>query len=196
MALKGQLTKASFLEWDSMLLLLKKLERDAEYKFQLLIAIGCYTGLRAGDLLKLRWCDVYGKMDILEVTEGKTKKVRRIKINPNLAEIITRMHEKMNISDDSELLFLNKTRTKAINIQYINRKLKDIASKYKLSIPINSISSHVFRKTLGRHVWELNGYSEKSLLLLGDLFRHSSVKITKIYLGIKEEEIGEVYLNL
>lgn len=196
MALKGQLTKASFLEWDTMLILLQKLERDAEYKFELLIAIGCYTGLRIGDLLKLRWCDVYGETDILEVKEGKTKKTRKIKLNPSLVEIITRLHQKMNIADDSELLFANKTKAKAINVQYVNRRLKEIALRYNLPIPTNSISSHMFRKTLGRHVWAINNYSERSLTLLSDLFVHSSIKITKIYLGIKEEEIGEVYLNL
>jgi integrase len=195
MALKGQSTKASYLEWDSMLVLLQKLERDEQYKFQLLIATGCFTGLRIGDLLKLRWSDVYNRED-LELTEGKTKKVRRIKINPNLSDITTRLHEKMGIRDDEELLFINKTGTKAINIQYINRRLKEIASKYNLQIPPNSTSSHLFRKTLGRHVWTTNNYSEKSLLLLSELFNHSSVSVTKIYLGLKQEEIGDVYLNL
>jgi integrase len=194
MALKGQTTKASYLDWNSMLVLLQKLERDGEYKFQLLFAVGCFTGLRIGDILKLRWLDVIN-CNSLELVEGKTKKIRKIKLNPALVEIITRLHEKMGIENDDELLFANKTKTKAFNIQYINRKLKEIAKKY---MPANriSISSHLFRKTLGRHVWELNNYSEKSLLLLGELFNHSSIKITKIYLGIKEEEIGDVYLNL
>jgi site-specific recombinase XerD len=112
-----------------------------------------------------------------------------------LVEIIGRLHEKMEIKDDHELLFINKTKTKAINIQYVNRKLKEIGKQYLPSIK-TSISSHLFRKTLGRHVWAINDYSEKSLLLLGELFNHSSIRITKIYLGIKEEEIGDVYLNL
>lgn len=195
MALKGQSTKASYLEWDSMLILLQKLERDKQYKFELLIAVGCFTGLRIGDLLKIRWVDVYNR-ETLELTEGKTKKVRRIRINPNLSDIIARLHEKMNIKDDNELLFINKTRTKAINVQYINRRLKEIATKYNLQIPANSTSSHLFRKTLGRHCWALNNYSEKSLILLSDLFNHSSIRLTKIYLGIKAEEISDVYLQL
>jgi integrase len=194
MALKGQSTKASFLQWDSMLLLLQKLERDQQYKFQLLFAVGCYTGLRIGDILKLKWQDVWN-CDSLELIEGKTKKSRKIKLNTTLVEIINRLHDKMKIENDSELLFINKTKTKAFNIQYVNRKLKEIGKQYLPSNKI-SISSHLFRKTLGRHVWELNDYSEKSLLLLGELFNHSSIKITKIYLGIKEEEIGDVYLNL
>lgn len=195
MALKGQSTKAGYLEWDSMLVLLQKLERDQQYKFELLIAVGCFTGLRIGDLLKLRWIDVLNRED-LELKEGKTKKGRRIKINPSLADIITRLHKKMDITNDQELLFINKTRTKAINVQFINRRLKEIAIKYNLQIPANQTSSHLFRKTLGRHVWTINNYSEKSLLLLSELFNHSSVGVTKIYLGLKQEEIGDVYLNL
>ena len=195
MALKGQLTKASYLEWDSMLLLIQKLERDCEYKFALIFSVGCFTGLRIGDLLRLRWEDVY-RCDALELIEGKTKKIRKIKLNQTLVEIITRLHGKMVIVDDTEYLFANRTKTKAINVQYVNRKLKEIAKQYNLQSSKTAISSHLFRKTLGRHVWALNDYSEKSLLLLGELFNHSSIKITKIYLGIKEDEIGDVYLNL
>ena len=194
MALKGQSTKSSFLEWDSMQLLLQKMERDQQYKFQLLIAVGCYTGLRIGDILKLRWSDVYGKTS-LELTEGKTKKTRKIMLNQSLVDIINRLHEKMNIDDNGQLLFLNKTGNKAINVQYINRRLKEIVKQYLPQSKL-SVSSHLFRKTLGRHVWAVNDFSERSLILLGELFNHSSVKITKIYLGIKQEEIGDVYLNL
>jgi integrase len=195
MALKGQSTKASYLEWDSMLVLLQKLERDNQYKFELLIAVGCFSGLRIGDLLKIRWVDVFNR-ETLELIEGKTKKVRRIKLNPNLCDIITRLHEKMNIKDDNELLFINKTQTKAINVQFINRRLKEIATKYNLQIPTNSTSSHLFRKTMGRHIWTINNFSEKSLILLMDVFNHSSIRLTKIYLGIKAEEISDVYLQL
>lgn len=195
MALKGQSTKASYLEWDSMLVLLQKLERDGQYKFQLLFAVGCFTGLRIGDLLKLRWEDVYNR-ESLELVEGKTKKTRKIKLNPTLIEIVSRLYGKMKIKDVAEFLFANKTKAKAINVQYINRKLKEIAKQYNMQSSKISISSHLFRKTLGRHVWALNDFSEKSLILLGELFNHSSVKITKIYLGIKEDEIGDIYLNL
>lgn len=83
MALKGQSTRASFLEWDTMQLLLQKLERDGQYKFQLLIAIGCYTGLRISDLLKLRWNDVLNRKT-LELVERKTQKNRKIHLNPAL----------------------------------------------------------------------------------------------------------------
>ncbi|MBA7569433.1 hypothetical protein ES708_11172 [subsurface metagenome] len=83
---------------------------------------------------------------------------------------------------------------KPFNIQYVNRRLKELAQKYNLKII--SFSTHTFRKSLGRRVWEMNDHSEKSLILLGELFNHSSIRVTKIYLGIKEEEIGDIYESL
>jgi len=193
MALKGQKTKASYLDWDKMIVLLQKLDRDKNYKFELLIAVGCYTGLRISDILKLKWSDVMN-IDTLELSEQKTGKSRRIRLNPDLIEIIERMHIKLEVDDDTEFLFMNRYKTKAFNVQYINRKLKEIFKQYKIRIP--NVSTHTFRKTLGRRVWENNDGSERSLILLGELFNHSSVKTTKIYLGIREEEIGDVYLGL
>ena len=178
-----------------MLVLLQKLERDTEFRFMLLFAIGSYTGLRYGDLRMLKWKDLMGQ-DKLVLVEGKTKKERVIRINQHLAEVIERMFNKLGIENDDELVFANKGGNKPINIQYVNRRLKQLAAKYGLQIEPEEVSTHMFRKTLGRRVWEKNNHSEKSLILLGNLFNHSSVKITKTYLGIREEEIGDLYLSL
>jgi len=195
MSLKGQMTTATYMPWDTMVLLLHRLERDHEYKFQLLIAVGCYTALRIGDILKLRWSDFLGH-EFLVVSEGKTKKIRRIDLNPALVDIIDRLYRLMGIDDPNELLFINRTKTKAVNVQYINRKLKHIVKRYNIPIPNNSVSSHLFRKTMARHVWERSNYSEKSLIMVGEAFNHSSVRVTKRYLGIKTEEISDLYRNL
>lgn len=195
MSLKGQKTKTTFLDWNEMLVLLQKLERDGEYQFLLLFAVGSYTALRYGDLCKLKWNDLKGR-DKFSVVEGKTRKQRTIHINQQLSDIIDRMYQKMGIENGDALIFANKAGIKPINIQYVNRRLKQLAVKYRLQIEPEEVSTHMFRKTLGRHVWELNDYSEKSLILLGNLFNHSSVKITKTYLGIREKEIGDLYLAL
>ncbi|MCK5138078.1 MAG: tyrosine-type recombinase/integrase [Bacteroidales bacterium] len=195
MGLKGQRTKASYLDWNEMLVLLQKLERDEEYKYLLLFAIGSYTALRYGDLSKLKWNDFIGT-EKLTITEGKTNKERIIHINQHLSEIIERVHHKLGIVNYDELIFINRDKTKAINIQYVNKRLKHLAINYNLRIDPEEVSTHMFRKTLGRHVWEMNKHSEKSLILLGNLFNHSSLSITRAYLGIRQQEIGDIYLNL
>lgn len=195
MGLKGQKTETTYLDWNEMLVLLQKLERDGEYRFMLLFAIGSYTALRYGDLCKLKWNDLLGR-EKLKVIEGKTQKERVIHINQQLSEIVERMYQQMGIENDDELVFASTKGKDALNIQYVNRRLKQLAAKYRLKIEPEQVSTHMFRKTLGRHVWESNDYSEKSLILLGNLFNHSSVKITKAYLGIREKEIGDLYLSL
>lgn len=195
MGMKGQKTKTTYLDWNEMLILLQKLERDGEYRFMLMFGIGSYTALRYGDLCKLKWNDLLGR-EKLVIVEGKTKKERVIQINKHLSEIVERMYQLMGIENGDELVFANKDGNKPINIQYVNRCLKQLAAKYRLKVEPEQVSTHMFRKTLGRHVWELNDYSEKSLILLGNLFNHSSVKITKAYLGIRDKEIGDLYLSL
>jgi integrase len=191
MSLKGQKTTTTSMDWDDFKSLISKLERDGDFKFSLLISIGVFTGLRISDLLQLRF-NQFEETDILTVTEIKTKKQRRIKINKDLKEIVIRLKSKMKITDTNQFIFVNKYRTKPIDKSYVNVKLKEILKKYNIILEGNG-SSHLFRKTLGNRVLRLNNYSSESVILLMELFSHSSPAMTKKYLGIREKEIHDVY---
>ena len=182
------------MSWDDFRSLVSKLERDGEYKFCLLIAIGVFTGLRIGDLLQLRFSQ-FEDTDILTVTETKTRKVRRIKINRDLHDIIDRVKLKMKVNDSSKFIFCNKYGDKPIDPSYANVKLKHIVKKYDIHIEGN-ISTHMFRKTLGNRVLRLNNFSNESVILLMELFSHSSPMVTRRYLGLREQEILDVYDTL
>lgn len=179
------------MNWEDFKSLISKLERDGEYKFCLLISIGVFTGLRISDLLQLRFLQ-FEESEILTVFEKKTKKQRRIKINTDLKEIVTRIKLKMNIVNSGQYIFLNKYGTKPIDKSYVNVKLKEIFRKYDIVLEGNA-SSHLFRKTLGNRVLRLNNFSGESVILLMELFSHSSPAMTKKYLGIREKEIYDVY---
>lgn len=193
MSLPGQRTTTSSMDWDDFKSLIGKLERDGEYKFCLLISIGVFTGLRISDLLQLRFSQF--DSEILIIQEQKTKKTRRIKINPDLKEIVNRVRNRMVVFDTDQHIFLNKFGTKAIDQSYCNVKLKSIFRKYNIPTDGN-VSSHLFRKTLGNRVLRLNNYSAESVILLMELFGHSSPAITKRYLGLREREIHDVYDSL
>jgi len=194
MSLKGQRTTTTAMSWDDFRSLVSKLERDGEYKFCLLIAIGVFTGLRIGDLLQLKFSQ-FEDTDILTVTETKTRKVRRIKINRDLHDIIDRVKLKMKVNDSSKFIFCNKYGDKPIDPSYANVKLKHIVRKYGIHIEGN-ISTHMFRKTLGNRVLRLNNFSNESVILLMELFSHSSPMVTRRYLGLREQEILDVYDTL
>ena len=64
--------------------------------------------------------------------------------------------------------------------------------RYRLKV--KNFSCHSLRKTFGRQVYTMNGEnSELALVKLMELFNHSSVAITKRYLGLRQEEILETY---
>ena len=193
MALKGQQTKSDFIEWEKLQSLILKLERDGNRKFALLISMGIFTGLRISDILVLRWKDVVAQK-FVEVVEKKTKKFRRVRINQHLKDIISRIYS--NENDLENLIFLNRFQTSAISVQYVNRELKNLAIEYKISKEPAKIKSHSLRKSFGRRVFENNDNSERSLILLSEMFNHTSIKTTKIYLGIREKEMFDVYDNL
>jgi integrase len=194
MSLQGQKTTTTSMEWDQFKSLISKLERDGEYKFCLLIVIGVFTGLRISDLLQLKFSQFTGS-EFLNINERKTKKERRIKINSDLKDILERIKFKMDIKDDDQFIFVNKYGTKPIDKSYVNIKLKEILHKYDIHLEGN-VSSHMFRKTLGNRALKLNNYSNESIILLMELFNHSSPVTTKRYLGVRNSEIESIYDSL
>jgi integrase len=182
------------MDWDQFKSLISKLERDENYKYCLLIATGVFTGLRISDLLQLRFSQ-FENSDILTIEEKKTKKTRRIKINQDLKEIVERIKGRMGHVNTDPYIFVNRYGTKPIDKSWVNVELKRIFKQYGIELDGN-VSSHMFRKTLGNRVLRLNNYSNESIVLLMELFGHSSVALTKRYLGIREREILDVYDSL
>lgn len=194
MSIKGQNTTTTYIEWNDFISLITRLEKDENYKFCLLISIGVFTGLRISDLLTLTYSDLLNN-ETFTLREIKTNKQRSIKVNKDLKEIVSRIVSKSNITNLNQLIFINKYGTKSIDKSYVNVKLKELVKKYRIKLDGN-VSTHTFRKTLGRRVMEVNNYSNESLVLLMELFGHSSMSITKRYLGIREQEIHNVYDSL
>jgi len=193
MSLQGQKTTTTSMNWDDFKSLILKLERDQNYKYCLLISIGVFTGLRISDLLQLKFNQF--ENEFLTIVEQKTKKTRKIKINPDLKLIVDRIRHKMKVTNLDQFIFINRYGTKPIDKSWVNVNLKKIFKQYGIQTEGN-ISSHLFRKTLGNRVLKLNNYSNESIVLLMELFGHSSMAITKKYLGLREREVMSVYDSL
>ena len=183
-------TTADYLEWEVAMNLIRRLAKDENYKMSLLIAIGCFTGLRISDILALRWDQILNT-DEFTVIEKKTGKKRLIRLNPQLQKHIKECYQNIKpIMDRSPILMSQKGTI--FSIQRINVILKDIKVKYRLKI--KNFSCHSLRKTFGRQVYNMNSEnSELALVKLMELFNHSSVAITKRYLGMRQEEILQTY---
>ena len=189
MSLKYSSTTADYLVWSDAMNLIRKLSKDENYKISLLIALGCFTGLRISDILSLRWKQILGA-DEFTVIEKKTGKVRTIRLNPQLQEHIKECYEHINPVGINAPILISQKGT-IFTVQRINIILKEVKKKYRLKI--KNFSCHSLRKTFGRKVFESSENAELALVKLMELFNHSSVSITKRYLGLRQEELLNTY---
>lgn len=190
MSLKNSYTTSDYLQWDSATSLVRKLYRDKNYRISLLIGCGIFFGLRISDLLQLTWEMLLDKDAKFVITEKKTGKRREVRINKEFQKHIKDCYTALDIQNLNELCFLSG-KNKVYSIQWVNIVFKELRIKYNLKI--DHFSTHSLRKTFGRKVFESSENAELALVKLMELFNHSSVSITKRYLGLRQEEILQTY---
>ena len=193
MSQKYSNTTADYLNWNEAMNLVRSLAKDGEHKISLLVAIGCFWGLRISDILSLRWKQILN-VDEFTIVEKKTGKNRTIRINSQLKRHIADCYKEINpISINSTILISQKGTV--YSVQRVNVILKEVKLKYRLSV--KNFSCHSLRKTFGRQVYNNNSENaELALVKLMELFNHSSISITKRYLGLKQEELLQAYDSL
>lgn len=149
-------------------------ERDV-----MLFLLGINTGLRVGDLVKLKVGDVKGK-DKFIIYEGKTNKRRVV----NIKMLREELDEFTKDKKDHEYLFKSqKGENRPLSTTQVYRILQDAG---KL-LGRDDIGTHTMRKTFGYHHYK----KYKDVAVLQDILNHSSPSITMNYIGIRQEEIDE-----
>ena len=167
MSVKHSTTTADYIEWDTMLNLVRRLYKDGDYRMSLLVGCGSFFGLRISDLLTLTW-DMLLSEESFIIVEQKTGKKRTIRINSDFQKHVGDCFNALEIENTSEKCFISRKRT-VFSIQRVNVLLKEIKAKY--SLKIEHLSTHSLRKTFGRKVVELAGdNSEMALIKLSELF--------------------------
>ncbi len=193
MAQKHQYTTSDYLEWDAAMNLVRRLYKDGRIRLSLLIGCGCFFGLRFSDLSKLTWEQLLSG-ESFAIYEQKTGKRREIRINKSFQDFIRECYVALKVCDISQPCFLNRFGGIITN-QMVNRHFKLIKVHYQ--IKIRNFSSHSLRKTFGRRVVDLAGpNAEMALIKLSEIFNHASPLVTRRYLGLRQEELGEIYNTL
>ena len=181
MSLKNSYVTSDYIEWDTMLSLVRKLYRDKEYRLSLLISCGSFFGLRISDLLTLTWSMLLDGHSFVII-----EKRREIKINSNFQKHIADCCMALNVIDKNEKCFISRKKT-VYSVQRINVLFKSIKIRYGLKV--EHFSTHSMRKTFGRKVVEAAGEnSEFALIKLSELFNHADVMTTR-----RTEELLETY---
>lgn len=190
MAVRHTYRTSDYMEWDTMLNLIRKLYKDGEYRMSLLIGCGCFFGLRISDLRTLTWSMLLDD-ETFTINEKKTGKRRTVKINHDFQKHIRDCYKALHITNREEKCFLSHKKV-VYSTQRINVLFKEIKTKYHLKV--EHFSTHTMRKTFGRKVFESAGENANmALMRLSELFNHSSLNTTRRYLGIREQELLATY---
>lgn len=195
MSRKNSYTTADYLPWDTAMSLIRKLYDDRNYRMSLLVGCGCFFGLRISDLRTLTWSQLLDRQEFV-LWEHKTGKRRPIRINRGFQTHIRKCYSAMGIRDSETPCFLNRYGG-LVSLQMINMQMKEIKKKYNL--PVSNFSTHSLRKTWARKIYEnenAEGRGEMALLKLSELMNHSDPSITRRYIGLRQQELEEVYDSL
>jgi integrase len=188
----------TFLPWDTARYLVAALQSDGKHNVALMVAAGCYFGLRIGDALKLTWGQI--KQPMFEATEGKTGKHRKITVHAEFATVRDRylatFYDHAQPTDDQYIFTPQRSHRhgQPITVKAANKRFAAALKRH--GITTENASTHTLRKTFARRVWESKGRNEAALVLLSDILNHQSIAVTRRYLGITGEEIATAYTSL
>lgn len=198
MSKKGSITTADYLPFEDYKRLVQTLINEKKYWWACYCVLSFCTGLRFSDVSRLKWGDVLGKKSVT-ITAKKTGKTHRIYLGENTLEHLDQLYIRMGKPKKDTVILSGVTvhageKATSVTIQYINRTLKSWVDKYDLNI--TNFSTHTFRKTFGRYVYEKGGRTSESLMYLNRIFKHNNLDTTMIYLGIRDKEIEGVFNSI
>ena len=165
--------------------------KHGESRNYAMVALCVHTALRISDILRIKCEQVYDfdkkrvRGDIT-VTEKKTGKTKTIALNE---ETVRALEYYFPNAAPGAPLILNPKTGKAISRIQAYRLIRAAAESIRMP---QRVSCHTLRKTFGYHAWK-NGVSP---VIIMEIYNHSSLAVTKLYLGVTQDEKNSVYLGM
>jgi len=137
-----------------------------------IIVAALYTGMRKGEIISLKWenIDFESKLIIIDQTNSKSKKTRRIPVNSIMKRLLLELKLK---SADNDYVFLSSKRAPYLRQDSLNRAFMLALKKAN----INGLRFHDLRHTAATRMIELGA----SIVAVKEILGHSSLDMTMRY---------------
>lgn len=174
---------------------LKKILKSSNLRDYCLFTLGINSGLRISDLLQLKIRDVMdvdGNIrDRITLREIKTNKTKNFPMSSVASKCIQEYLLSRSFHHEEPLFLSNKQvdGLSSIKRQQAYRIINDAARQIGIS---EKIGTHTLRKTFGYHAYKASVPIE----IIQKLFNHSTPGTTLRYIGITQDDLDSVYLNL
>jgi len=171
---------------------IKKILKASSIRNYCFFTLGINSGLRISDLLNLKISDVVDEKEKVKerisLKEQKTGKTKDFPVSDVAKKAIKEYLDTRKYSPEEPLFLSRKGKTR-INRQQAYKIIHDAAVNVGIK---DNIGTHTLRKTFGYHAYQTG----IDITLLQKLFNHSAPCITLTYIGITQDQIDDVYLNL
>lgn len=153
-----------------------------EHKFRkneqlvMILQTEAVTGLRISDVLNLKLNSILkdGTQYKLDIVEQKTGKARTFTVPKEMYTALREYALNHNIKRTENLFTVTE--------RAVQKQIAIVADYLGMS----NISTHSFRKTFAKHVYETSGYN---IELVRQLLQHASTVTTQRYIGMSRKEI-------
>lgn len=171
-------------------------------RLALAVALAAYTGFRNSDYKRLQWKhlvfpDLAPRRSIT-IVQKKTKKKTDIPVAKGLQDIVSWYVSRNRIKLDAAVVIVLRGKNTGEPVATLPgwTKLLNAAIKKSGIETGGPVGTHAFRRAFGKSMFDNQGGTERALILLSRIFRHSTPAVTARYIGIEGEQIKQAFDSL
>ena len=146
--------------------------------------IGVNLSLRISDLLALKYSDLNLEQRELTLTEAKTQKTKRIRLNKTAVDAILKRKDTHHEHIYLFQIESNRMKSQPVSRVSVSRVFKAAGDSLGFSI-----NTHGMRKSRGKAMFN----DGVSIEVIARVLNHSNTTSTLRYLGITQEEVMKTY---
>lgn len=179
-------------------------QRQIAYRNKMLFIIGINVGIRGSDLRTLQWSFFFDKQEdgdlnfktfytLQPLKQRKQKKYVKLFFNQAVKQVIENYVSEYPIENLDDYLFASRKGDKPVTVKTLWRIIKETANEAGIE---QNIGSHSLRKTFGFWCWHEAEDKNKALVVLQQIFNHSSTNVTSKYIGILDDEMKDMFNSI
>ena len=158
-----------------------------------MVLIAAETGLRASDIVFLKFSEIKWDKNIIQKIQMKTKQPIEVPISDNIKYLLLDYLKNHRVSDDSEYIFINTQTSVPFNdAAVLTHTVRKAFIKANINIRNKKAGAHSLRHSLATNLLKNN----TPLPVIKGILGHTNISTTEKYLSIDIEGLRMVSLEV
>lgn len=175
-------------------------QKQIAWRNKMLFLISVNIGLRASDLVQLRYSYFYNEdmtfkkyYELIPKKQNKYRKFVKVFFNQTVKKAVESYVNKYPIENLDDYLFKSRKGNSPITEKGLWKIIVDVAADAGID---KNVGSHSLRKTWARTIYDKAEDKSDALVMLQECLRHSDSLTTLRYIAIMDEEKKDMYESI